>query len=294
MNLDNAKSTKINYEAVILLGLVHLAALAAIPFFTWGAFITMLIMLFGISPIGVNLTYHRLLSHRAFKTPKWFEYVLVTLGTLSAQGPVLPWVAGHRYHHRYADDPIQDIHTPLRGGFWGAHLISIVTITEFFSSEDIWIKYVPDLSKDRYYRFLTKYNLYIAWIPLILLYYFGGISYFMWGGFVRVVLMFHITWLVNSASHMWGYRNFETPDHSRNCWWVGLLAAGEGWHNNHHAQPKSAAHGMRWFEFDLTWVYIRFFELFGLIYDVKRPNYELLEQKRIQASDVQDAEMLPS
>lgn len=268
-----------NYEAVFWITVLHVSLLVAIPFFTWKAFFVCILLLFTVSPIGVNLTYHRLLSHRAFKVPKWFEYILVTIGALSAQGPVLPWVAGHRYHHRFADQQ-KDIHTPNRGGFWGAHLFAILKHHEFYETQENWEKYVPDLNKDPYYQFLTKYNLYIAFIPLFFLYAAGGWSFVLWGGFVRVLLMLHFTWFVNSATHLWGYRNFETPDRSTNCWWVAILAAGEGWHNNHHAQPSSASHGMKWFEFDLTYCYIWIFKKLGLIHSVKMPNYEALQAQR--------------
>lgn len=271
-------SPRLNGEAVFWISLLHVGALAAIPFFTWKALAVCFILLFTVSPIGVNLTYHRLLSHRAFKTPKWFEYVLVTIGAFSAQGPVIQWVAGHRYHHRYSDQKDKDLHTPTRGGFWGSHILHLFYHSDFFESDN-WKKYVPDLTSDPYMQFLSKYNLQISLLNLPLLYWWGGMPYLMWGGFVRVLLMLHFTWFVNSASHIWGYRNFHTKDQSKNCWWVGIIAAGEGWHNNHHAQPSSAAHGMKWWEFDLTFMYIRLFEFLGLIYDVKRPDYQRLQAR---------------
>jgi stearoyl-CoA desaturase (delta-9 desaturase) len=197
------------------------------------------------------------------------EYIVVTIGAVIGGGPPLHWVAEHRLHHRFSDTAA-DPHDATEG-FWHAHVAHLFYHKEFEDDSRQWMAYIPDLNKNRYYLFLNR-----AWIPMALLalvplYYWGGISYLLWGGFVRFVLMMHIMWFVNSASHIWGYRNFETRDAATNCWWVGLLAAGEGWHNNHHAYPTSAPHGLRWWEFDLTYMIICALEKMGLATDVKRP-----------------------
>jgi fatty-acid desaturase len=262
------KDRKFSLEAAFWLVLVHVAAIAAIPFFNWSAFGICMLLLFTISPVGVNLTYHRLLTHRSFKVPQWFEYVLATVGTLSGQGSPMLWVAEHRIHHKYSDTP-KDPHSP-REGFFHAHIGHLFYVKDH-QEEKIMLRYVPDLNKHAYYRFLHKYNVWIAFSILPLLYAMGGWSFVMWGGFVRVALMLHFTWFVNSATHTWGYRNFETRDQSRNCWWVALLSAGEGWHNNHHAQANCAAHGREWWEFDLTYNIIRGFEFLGLASNVNKP-----------------------
>ena len=264
-----AEKPRLQIANIFWITFVHLACLLAIPYFSWDGLALSLILLFTMSPLGVTLTYHRMLSHKAFKTPKWLEYTLATIGTLAAQGPILLWVAEHRLHHRYSDTE-KDPHDSNRGFFF-SHVGHLFYHKEFEDVKEQWMKYVPDLASQPYYRFLNTYSIPIAVSALIPLYYFGGIGYVVWGGFVRVMLMLHITWFVNSATHTFGYKNFETRDRSTNCWWVGLLAAGEGWHNNHHAHQTCAAHGRRWFEFDLTWQIIRVLRAVGLAYDVKGP-----------------------
>jgi len=243
--------------------------IVAIPYFTWNAFAVCLFGLFVITPLGVNLGFHRLLTHKSFKVAKPLEYLFATIGAMVGGGPPLHWVAEHRLHHRYSDTD-KDPHSAGRG-FWHAHITHLFYHKDFEDIEEQWMKYVPDYSGDRYYRFLNKYWIAFAASTLIPLYLVGGVSFVLWGGFVRVVMMLHITWFVNSASHFWGYRNYETDDTSRNCWWVGLLGAGEGWHNNHHAMQTSAAHGHRWWEIDTTYMMIRALEIVGLARDVKRP-----------------------
>ncbi len=258
-----------NRSAIFWLSFVHLGAFAALFFFTWPALCLFLVLTFVVSPIGVTLTYHRMLTHRAFKVPRWLEYSLATLGAYSAQGSPLAWVANHRLHHRFADTEF-DHHTP-RKGFFYSHMGHLLVVPENDLSHAETRKYVPDLNQQPFYRFLDRNHLWIALSALPVLYFFGGWAFVFWGGFMRVAVMLHLTWLVNSATHTFGYRNFATPDDSKNCWWVALLAAGEGWHNNHHADPTCAAHGRKWFEFDLTWLAIRGLAAVGLATQVKRP-----------------------
>jgi stearoyl-CoA desaturase (delta-9 desaturase) len=254
---------KIDSSAVFWLTFVHLGAVLALPFFSWSALAVCLLLLFTISPIGVNLTYHRMLTHRALRVPKPLEYALATFGVLSAQGSPLLWVAGHRLHHRYSDTA-RDPHNSREGFFHVhmGHLLYSKVGTE--QAEDKLLLLVPDLTSQPFYRFLHRQHLPIALAALPLLYLAGGWSWVLWGGFVRVTLMLHITWCVNSVTHNFGYRNFDTPDESRNNWWVAILAAGEGWHNNHHAEPSCAAHGRTWWEFDLTYLLIRGLRAAGL------------------------------
>ena len=268
--VSNPKA-KLNPSAVFWLSFVHLGALAAIPFFSWSAFILCMVLVFIVSPIGVTLTYHRMLTHRAFKVPRWLEYILAVIGTYSAQGSPIAWVAGHRLHHRYADTD-RDQHTPRKGFFFSHMGHLLVAPMETKERHEALMKYVPDLSRQPFYRFLDRHHIWIALSALPILYLFGGWSFVLWGGFMRVTLMLHITWLVNSATHTWGYRNHQTNDDSRNCWWVSLLSAGEGWHNNHHAHPAYAAHGQKWWEFDLTWLMIRGLVRVGLATNVKGPS----------------------
>ena len=282
-NIDTA-NLNLHWPNIVGIALIHLFAILAIPFFSWKAFGVCMLLFFIISPIGVTLTYHRLLSHRSFKVPQWFEYILTTVGALTGQGPVLLWVAEHRLHHRYSDSA-KDPHSARHGGFWWSHVTHLFYHKEFEDNVAQWSQYIPDLYKHKYYHWLSKYNMLVALSIIPLLYAWGGWAYVMWGVPVRIVLMLHVTWFVNSATHRWGYRNFETRDDSSNVWWVALLAAGEGWHNNHHAQANCAAHGRMWWEFDLTWQLIRGLELVGLATDVKRP----MPIRAVQKEDIDNA-----
>ncbi len=264
---------KIDPVAVFWLAFVHLGALAAIPFFSWSALGVCLALLFTISPIGVNLAYHRMLTHRALQVPRWLEYTLATIGALSGQGSPLAWVAGHRRHHQYSDTE-NDPHNSRRGFFY-VHMGHLLYKPGPEASFESLCRYAPDLAKQKFYLFLHKCHLPIAFAALPVLYWFGGWSWVLWGGFMRVTLMLHITWCVNSVTHCFGYRNFDTPDNSRNSWWVAILAAGEGWHNNHHAEPSCAAHGRKWWEIDVTYLLIRGLKLTRLATKVNLPRKAL-------------------
>jgi fatty-acid desaturase len=260
---------KLNYNNIFWITLVHLVALAAIPFFTWGNLTAALIGLFVLAPLGINVGYHRLLTHRAFTAPTFVRRGLATLGAVIGAGPPLHWVAMHRVHHRFSDTG-QDPHDATRG-FWYSHVLHLFQQDPHEAGEEDYIKkYAPDLAADPYLVWLNKRWLLLALATLPALYFAGGLGLLLWAGFVRIVLTWHVMWFVNSASHRWGYRNYDTRDLTVNCWWVGLLAAGEGWHNNHHANPSCAAHGHRWWEFDLSYEIIRVMALVGLARDVKR------------------------
>ncbi|MGZ3694560.1 MAG: acyl-CoA desaturase [Bdellovibrionota bacterium] len=259
----------LNYNNLFWITLVHLVALAAIPFFTWPAFVVCMVGVFVLAPIGINVGYHRLLTHRSFKTSKFVKYGVATLGAALGAGPPIHWVAMHRVHHKYSDGD-KDPHNSTRG-FWYSHILHLFVMDEQEAGGDHLERFAPDLMADPYMAFLNKHWLWCALATLPLLYLAGGVPFLLWGGFVRLALSWHIMWFVNSASHMWGYRNYETTDKTVNCWWVGILAAGEGWHNNHHAQPTCAAHGHKWWELDMTFWVIRALEMVGLATEVKRP-----------------------
>lgn len=260
---------KLNTPNIFWITLVHLVALAAIPFFSWTNLAATLFGLFVLAPIGINVGYHRLLTHRSFTAPLWVRRALGTIGAAVGAGAPLHWVAMHRVHHRFSDTE-QDPHNSRRG-FWYSHVLHLFVYDDHELNEDPVAKYAPDLAADPYFAWLERRWIWVALSVLPILYLVGGIGLVLWAGFLRIVLTWHVMWFVNSASHLWGYRNYETRDTTRNCWWVGLLAAGEGWHNNHHALPTCAAHGHRWYEFDLSYRIIRAMELVGWARDVKRP-----------------------
>jgi stearoyl-CoA desaturase (delta-9 desaturase) len=211
--------------------------------------------------------FHRLLTHRGYKTPKIVEYVLTFCGTLALEGGPINWVVTHRIHHAYTDVP-GDPHTPRDGGWW-AHIGWMLNGTAQQFDSSVMERYAPDLMKDKFHLWLNRFY----WLPLVLLSLvllaFGGWSYVMWAVFFRVTFNFHATWLVNSATHMWGTRRFSTGDDSRNNWWVALLTFGEGWHNNHHAYPTAARHGLAWYEIDINWWGIRVMQFLGLARSIK-------------------------
>jgi stearoyl-CoA desaturase (delta-9 desaturase) len=221
--------------------------------------------------------FHRLLTHRGYKTPKWMEYFLTVCGTLALEGGPIGWVATHRLHHQNSDKE-GDPHSPRDGGFW-AHMGWIITGDAIHNKTTELLPYVPDLRKDKFMIWISKWH----WVPLATLavatLVLGGWRYVMWGIFLRTVVGLHATYLVNSGTHMWGSRRFLTGDNSTNNFWVAMLSFGEGWHNNHHAHPQSARHGLAWYEFDLNWCGICALRTLGLAWDVKLP-----AQKRAAAA----------
>lgn len=279
-SINTVPKRRIQKANVFWLALSHVMAVVAIPFFTWDAFAVCMIGLFLVTPFGVNLGYHRLLTHRGLKVPKWLEYTLTTVAAACGGGPPMHWVAEHRLHHCFSDKE-GDPHNS-REGLWHAHMAHLFYHKEFEDNEELWMKYVPDMKNDRYYLWLNK-NWILAPITVAgILFAIGGLPWLMWGGFVRVVLMLHITWCVNSVSHGLGYRNYRTNDTSTNCWWVGILGAGEGWHNNHHAYPTLAKHGHKWWELDFTYMVIRGLQMVGLAWDVKVPKAAHLKKQILE------------
>ena len=261
----------INWGTAIFLIISHSAAIAALFFWSWPALIAGVILYWIAGMLGVGMGYHRLITHRAYKVPKPVEYFLVTCGALSLEGGPIQWVTTHRIHHAHTDRT-GDPHTPRDGGWW-AHVGWILRGAAQDHDQATLERYAPDMIKDRYYVWLTKYY----YVPLIVvglgLLVFGGFGVMLWGVFLRVTLGLHATWLVNSATHMWGRQRFETGEDSRNSWWVALLTFGEGWHNNHHAHPTSARHGLKWYEIDFNWWGIRVLQFLGLARRIKRVRF---------------------
>ncbi len=251
-------------------------ALAAPFYFSWQALIVTLLLHWLIGSIGICLGYHRMLSHRSFYVPRWLEYIITTIGALAMQGGPIFWVGGHRQHHGFTEDVDKDPYSAARG-FWWSHMMWILCAKPEHFQFNKYRKYAPDIAGDRYYAFLDKYFLSLQLPLAVLLYWIGslqglGMSFLIYGVFVRAVFLWHSTWLINSACHKWGYRNFpDSEDHSTNLWWAALLTYGEGWHNNHHAYPKSAKAGLHWWEFDPTWLVIASLQSLGLAKKVYLP-----------------------
>jgi stearoyl-CoA desaturase (delta-9 desaturase) len=251
-NPKNAQSFKFNWVSGVFFAAVHALALLAPWFFSWSALGVAIFLHWLFGSIGICLGYHRLLTHRSLHVPKGLEYAIAILGTLALQGGPIFWVAGHRRHHTYTEDIDKDPYSAKRG-FWWSHMGWLLyERPEFFEYESNR-KFAPDLAKDKFYRWLDRYYLLLQ-IPLgVGLYLLGGWAFVIYGLFLRAVLLWHSTWLINSASHITGYRSHDSDDNSRNLWWAALLTYGEGWHNNHHAYPNVAKAGWKWWEIDMTW-----------------------------------------
>jgi stearoyl-CoA desaturase (delta-9 desaturase) len=245
---------------------IHAIALTALWHFSWTGLGLALLGWWVSGSLGICFTFHRLLTHRGFRVSKPLEYLGTVFGMLASEGGAISWVAMHRIHHAKSDQPGQDIHTP-KDGFWWSHIGWIVCDIGR-SRREMERRYAPELVADPVHRLLNRFHLVPNILVGLALFAWGGWPYVVWGVFVRLVITLHGTWLVNSATHVWGYRTWNTNEDSRNLWWVGLLAWGEGWHNTHHAFQRSARHGLEWWEFDATWLVIRALATVGLVRDV--------------------------
>ncbi len=246
-----AQTLRLNWTIFAFMLIFHAGAIAALFFFSWKALAVAVALHVIAINVGIGMGYHRLLTHRGYRVPKWLEHLLAVCATLSLEGGPLVWVATHRVHHQLTDR-LGDPHTPREGGWW-SHAGWVIHGEGANEEPALLAKYARDLQKDPFYLLLNRYH----WVPLTVLAFallaIGGWPWVLWGIFLRVTLGLHATWLVNSATHMWGSKRFPTRDDSRNNWWVALLTGGEGWHNNHHAHPVSARHGLVWYEFDLNY-----------------------------------------
>ncbi|GAC1524579.1 MAG: acyl-CoA desaturase [Thermoleophilaceae bacterium] len=283
-----------NIVAVVLPFLAFLTAVSLL----WNQVIAstdlvVLVVLYLLSAFGVTLGYHRLLTHRAFKTRPWFAYLLAVLGSTSVQGPVIDWVADHRKHHAFTDEE-GDPHSPHTGhgsgmrGLWHAH------VGWLFETQGQAAKrqYARDLLEDPGMRRINRAFPLLALASLLVPFLLGwvlsstldgALGGLLWGGLVRIFFLHHVTWSINSICHFYGRRRFDTDDHSTNVFWLAPISLGEAWHHNHHAFPRSATHGLRWWEIDPTGLLVNALERVGLIWDVTRIAPERQRAKRVVA-----------
>ncbi len=275
-------------NAVIVVS-VHVLALAALfPwFFSWTGVVVALLGLYVYGTLGINIGFHRLLSHRSFRCPMWLERFFVVQGACCMMHSPAKFVAFHRMHHRFSDSE-KDPHSPRNSLAWG-HVGWVICESAEIDWSDVYRQYAKDLVSERFYRQFERRPL-VVWLYLLhsLLFFLVGFviglfvegsamsalqfgsSLLVWGVFVRTVAVWHITWLVNSAAHTWGYRNYETRDNSQNNWLAAIISNGDGWHNNHHAVPRAADHGRRWFELDVAYLTIKFLGFIGLAEQIVR------------------------
>ena len=290
--------SKVLWSYIIPVILFHLLIpLAFIQyFFSWWGLLFLPVGNYIFTSMGIGAGYHRLLTHRGFDCPKWFEYTLATLGVCSFQDSPARWVLVHRVHHQHSDHQA-DPHTPNVSGYW-SHMGWMFVDNANLSNASAYDKYVRDLMRDKYYMWLQRgfnwVGVYAAHALLLLGIGFGlafvaapenvarfTAQFFFWTVIMRTVYTWHVTWAINSAAHMWGYRNYETREDSRNNWLFALLTNGEGWHNNHHADPRSARHGHRWWEIDLTYISLAALQKVGIVKNLVGPNNSALNRKAI-------------
>ena len=277
---------RVNWITFVAMAAFHVLALVALlpMFWAWRNLAAFAIMYFFAINIGIGVAYHRLLTHRGFRTPKWLEYFVTACGTMALEGGPIFWVATHRVHHQNSDQE-GDPHTPVDGTFW-SHAGWIISGRAMHSETALLGRYAPDLTRDKVHVFLSKYH----WVLLTAAGFaqlaigaalagpghriVGAVGMMLWGTFLRVVVGLHATWFVNSATHLYGARRFDTRDDSRNNWWVAILTGGEGWHNNHHAHPVSARHGLAWYEFDVNYYCIWLLSKLGLAKKVQIAKFD--------------------
>jgi stearoyl-CoA desaturase (delta-9 desaturase) len=279
---------KRDYPVGIALLLIHIGALGVfLPlFFSWSA-VAVAVIFYIITGFGITLAYHRLLTHRSLVVSKPVEYLLTIIGVLALQGGPIEWVAQHRAHHANTDRD-GDPHNSHRGMPW-AHIEWLFRTNKDRVAPEDRARWAPDLVKDPGMRFIEKYNVLMTVALAVAFFFIGGWSWVVWGIFARLVFTYHCTWLVNSASHAVGYQTYRTGDRSTNSWWVALFTFGEGWHNNHHAFPFSARHGLRWFEFDLTWLTIKAMAALKLAKNVKLPTRDMMERLAVTPNSSRNA-----
>lgn len=269
---DSGQVLKLKWTNVAFFGAFHALALTAPWFFSWEALGTMLFLHWLFGSIGISLGFHRLLTHRSLQVPKALEYVLAVIGTLALQGGPIFWAAAHRMHHLHAEDKDNDPHSANRG-FWWSHMGWTLYYRDKFYNYESYRQFAPDLARDPFYRWLDRTENYMALqIPIaITLYLLGGWSFVVYGLVLRIVLFWHGTWSINSATHFFGYKNYELEDNSGNLWWAAIITYGEGWHNNHHALPNVAKLGRKWWEVDMTWWAVQVLRSLGLARRVVMP-----------------------
>jgi stearoyl-CoA desaturase (delta-9 desaturase) len=256
---------------------MHVACIGV--FFTGFSWVAIVALAFTYVARVFALTagFHRYFSHRSFKTHRWFQFVLAWVGTSSAQLGPMWWAANHRHHHQHSDKE-PDIHSPVVRSFFWSHIGWVMA----HAHSDTKYDRIKDLTKYPELHFIDRFH-YLPVLSLIIVLYFAGslLNYFfpalgtsglqlvMWGFFFSTMLVYHVTFFVNSVTHMFGSKRFKTDDESRNNWFVSILTFGEGWHNNHHRWPLSARQGMYWWEIDVTYYGLRILQALGIVWDLK-------------------------
>lgn len=266
---------RINWRSSIPFALVHLVPLAALFTGIDRTAVILALVLFWGRLFFITAGYHRYFSHRSYRMPRVAQAVMAFGGTTAAQKGPLWWASMHRNHHRYADTD-RDPHSPQKG-FWWSHVGWI--LCDKFSEPDLDV--IKDFARYPEIRFLNRFDWIGPWVVAVASFLIAGWSGLVVGFFLSTVLLWHTTFLVNSAAHTFGRRRFATDDTSRNSLMIALLTAGEGWHNNHHHYPPSARQGFYWWEVDATYYGLRFLSLFGVVRDLRKPSPKVLNNRRL-------------
>lgn len=282
--VEQRKGGKINWVTVVPIVLFHILAIGALFTFSWSNLAAFAVMWWLTGSVGVGLSFHRQLTHGSFQTPRWLKRALAVVGSLALQGSPNDWVATHRIHHAFTETD-KDPHSPRHGTYW-AHVGWVTKGTSQDNSPEIEKRYIPDLLKDKFLVSLSKYWYIPTIAAAVIFFLIGGFSMVLWGTFLTAVIGWHFTWFVNSVTHVWGSRRFATNDDSTNNGWVAAVSWGEGWHNNHHAYPTSARHGLTWREIDINWMQIKILEKLGLAWNIKE--FDLKEHLAKEESKSQE------
>ena len=300
---ESASITKFHWGNFLWITAVHISAFSLCwYFFTWQAFVAFLFMHTLVLMVGITFGFHRLLTHKGFKTNRFIENFSALCGTLACQGGPISWIGQHRVHHAYSDQK-EDPHD-INKGFFHSHIGFIFNRREDLNDIEELAHYCPDIARRPFFQFLEKFMIPIQFAAAFVLFGIGGLigqthgfnffsatSFIIWGILVRLVAGYHATWLVNSATHKWGTRPNVTNDLSRNNWWVGIIAFGEGWHNNHHAQPRVARHGWTWWQFDATWILISTLKAVKLVKNVELPKVNSNIKSPLKSNITQDSKV---
>ena len=282
---------RLNLLTAFVMAVYHILAVVALFHFSWTGVAVASVLWFISGSLGIGIGYHRLLTHRGFRTPKWLEYFLAICGTLALEGGPIFWVGIHRIHHKLTDRE-GDPHSP-RDGKWWSHMGWILRGESLHQETSQLARYVPELRRDKFYLWLSRYHWITQVVVGLAVLYFFGWNVTLWGVFLRTVVGLHCTWLVNSATHIWGSQRWATGDDSTNNFLIALLTFGEGWHNNHHAHPNSARHGLRWWQIDTNWYVISALAAVGLVRAIKLPRADG-RVKEIGASSLHDPAPSPA
>lgn len=288
---EEAGLVSIDWGRVVPFLLMHASVLFVfVVGFSWVALITA-VALYAVRMFGITAGYHRYFSHNSFKTSRFGQFCLAVLGASAAQRGPLWWAAHHRHHHEHSDQP-EDIHSPTQKGFFWSHIGWVLDRTNFRSR----IERVKDYARFPELRFLDRFDILVPTLLGVAMFLFGvalekwapglgtnGWQMLVWGFVVSTIALYHGTFTVNSLTHVFGTRRFETKDTSRNSLLIALITLGEGWHNNHHHYPASARQGFYWWEIDISYYVLKLLSVFGLVWDIRPVTERALNARRISA-----------